>query len=104
MLQGTGLHTPDEWREQTVRRLVSGPAHARRVSVRSAGGKHLADAAPVGAGTYRPRAAEGTVLHRVVRDNLKTFLGEVADHGDGAGLPRFAERRGFLLTPALSAS
>jgi len=71
MLQGTGLHTPDESREQTVRRLVGGPAHARRVSVRSAGGKLLADAAPVDAGTYRPRAAEATVLHRVVRDNLK---------------------------------
>jgi len=84
--------------------LVGGPAHARRVSVRSAGGKHFADAVPVDAGTYRPRAAEGTVLHRVVRDNLETFPGEVADHGDGAGLPRFAERWGFPLTPASSAS
>jgi len=59
--------------------------------------RHPSTPARIGRGP--PRARSG-----VVRDNLETFLGEVADHGDGAGLPRFAERWGFLLTPALSAS
>src|SRR2546430_1263922 len=51
-------------------------------------GTRLAGAATVGAATYQPRAAEGTVLHRVVRDHLETFLREVADRTDGGGLPR----------------
>lgn len=58
---------------------------------------------PVGAATYQPRDAEGTVLHRVVRENLETFLCEVADRTDGGGLPRFVERefREFLTCGAL---
>ena len=67
-------------------------------------GTRLAGAATVGAATYQPRAAEGTVLHRVVRDHLETFLREVADRTDGGGLPRFVERefREFPTCGALS--
>ncbi|HEY1338833.1 MAG TPA: transposase [Bryobacteraceae bacterium] len=48
---------------------------------------------------YRPRDAEHTVLHQVVAEYLETFLGAVAEAGDGAGLPQFVERefREFLL-------
>ncbi len=48
---------------------------------------------------YRPRDAEHTVLHQVVAEHLETFLGAVAEAGDGAGLPQFVERefREFLL-------
>ena len=58
----------------------------------------------MGATTYQPRATEGTVLHRLVRDYLETFLREVADRADGGGLPRFVERefREFLTCGALS--
>src|SRR5205807_1082434 len=47
--------------------------------------------------------AEGTVLHRVVRENLETFLREAGDRTDGGGLPRFVERefREFLTCGAL---
>jgi len=57
----------------------------------------------VGVATYQPRAAEGTVLHRVVRENLETFLREAADRTDGGGLPHFVERefREFLTCGAL---
>ncbi len=53
--------------------------------------------------TYQPRNAEGTVLHRVVRENLETFLREAAERSDGGGLPRFVERefREFLTCGAL---
>ncbi len=55
----------------------------------------------MGAATYQPRDAAGTVLHRVVRENLETFLQEV---GDGGTLPRFIERefRDFLTCGALT--
>ena len=45
---------------------------------------------------YRPRAAEHTVLHALVRDHLATFL-RAAD-ADGRGLPAFVEQefRDFL--------
>ena len=48
---------------------------------------------------YRPRDAEHTVLHQVVAEHLETFVGAVAEAGDGAGLPQFVERefREFLL-------
>ena len=48
---------------------------------------------------YRPRDAEHTVLHQVIAEHLETFLGAVAEAGDGAGLPQFVERefREFLL-------
>jgi len=38
------------------------------------------------------------VLHQVVAEHLETFLGAVAEAGDGAGLPQFVERefREFL--------
>ena len=47
---------------------------------------------------YRPRAAEHTVLHRIVRAHLATFLATAHVHHDG-GLPAFVERefRDFLL-------
>src|SRR5947209_11001865 len=47
---------------------------------------------------------EGTVLHRVVRDHLETFLREVADRTDGGGLLRFVERefREFLTCGVLA--
>jgi hypothetical protein len=58
----------------------------------------------VGVATYQPRDAAGTTLHRVVRENLETFLREAADRGDGDGLPRFIERefREFITCGALS--
>jgi hypothetical protein len=58
----------------------------------------------VGAVTYQPRDAVGTILHRVVRENLETFLREAADGSDGDGLPRFIERefREFITCGALS--
>ena len=38
----------------------------------------LAGAPGVGAASYEPRAMEGTVLHRVVRENFETFRAEIA--------------------------
>jgi hypothetical protein len=54
--------------------------------------------APADAGGYQPRNAESTVLHRVLRDNLETFLEHMAARTGGATLPAFVERgmRGFL--------
>ena len=48
---------------------------------------------------YRPRDAEHTVLHQVIREHLETFLDAVAEADDGVGLPQFVERefREFLL-------
>jgi Putative transposase/Transposase zinc-binding domain len=47
---------------------------------------------------YRPRDAEHTVLHAVIREHLETFLHEAAARTDGPGLPRFVEEefRAFL--------
>lgn len=47
---------------------------------------------------YEPRAADATVLHRVVREHLETFLAAAAARTDGAGMPPFIERefRDFL--------
>jgi hypothetical protein len=44
------------------------------------------------------RHPERGVLQHVVREHLETFLAEVRQRGDGAGLPRFVERelRAFL--------
>ena len=48
--------------------------------------------------TYRPRDAERTVLHAVIREHLETFLREATARGEGSGLPRFVEQefREFL--------
>jgi Transposase zinc-binding domain len=48
--------------------------------------------------TYRPRDAEHTVLHTVIREYLETFLRETTERGEGSGLPRFVEQefREFL--------
>ncbi len=48
--------------------------------------------------TYRPRDAEHTVLHQVIREHLESFLRAAAEAGDGVGLPAFVERefREFL--------
>ena len=44
------------------------------------------------------RQPEQSVLHRVVREHLETFLAEARQRGGGDGLPRFVERelREFL--------
>jgi hypothetical protein len=49
-----------------------------------------AASAPV-SGTYRRREPEATVLHRVVREHLETFL-EHGRVGDGGGYPSFVGR------------
>lgn len=42
---------------------------------------------------YQPRSPEGTVLHRVVRENLEAFLAEARERSEhGFGLPRFVEQ------------
>jgi hypothetical protein len=48
--------------------------------------------------TYVRRRPEDTVLHRVVREHLETFLAEARLRGEGNGLPVFVERefREFL--------
>src|SRR5262249_54379538 len=47
---------------------------------------------------YRPRDAEHTVLHAVIREHLETFVRGGTERGDGSGLPRFVEKefREFL--------
>jgi hypothetical protein len=47
---------------------------------------------------YRPRDAEHTVLHAVIREHLEDFLREAEARGEGAGLPQFIQRefREFL--------
>lgn len=48
---------------------------------------------------YRPRSPENTVLHRVVRENLESFLADARERSEhGFGLPRFVEDefRGYL--------
>jgi len=47
---------------------------------------------------YRPRDAEHTVLHAVIRDHLEAFLRTAAEAGEGTGLPRFVQQefREFL--------
>jgi hypothetical protein len=48
---------------------------------------------PVGpACGYRPRDAEHTVLHQIVREHLATFLHAAAERTGGDGLPAFIER------------
>ena len=42
--------------------------------------------------TYVRRRPEDTVLHRVVREHLETFLAEARLRGGGEGLPAFVER------------
>ena len=55
-------------------------------------------AAGRGRHTYVRRQPEQSVLHRVVREHLETFLAEARQRGGGEGLPRFVERelREFL--------
>ena len=58
-----------------------------------------------GVSPYRRREPERSLLHATVRDHLKTFLAEVAQHSDsGAGLPRFvvAEFERYLACGILS--
>ena len=47
---------------------------------------------------YRPRDAEHTVLHAVIREHREPFRRAVSDQGDGGGLPEFVTRefREFL--------
>ena len=48
--------------------------------------------------SYEPRAAAQSVLYRIVRDHLETFLAQAAHLRDGEGVPRFVEQefRDFL--------
>jgi len=48
---------------------------------------------------YRPRDAEHTVLHQVVAEHLETFLGAVAEAGDGV-VHRRRESLGALRSDA----
>ena len=50
------------------------------------------------------RDTEEAVLHRIVRENLETFLREATGCADGGGLPRFVERefREFLTCGVLA--
>jgi len=54
--------------------------------------------------TYVRRQPESTVLHRVVREHLETFLAEARLRGSGDGLPQFVERelREFLTCGVLA--
>jgi predicted RNA-binding Zn-ribbon protein involved in translation (DUF1610 family) len=54
--------------------------------------------------TYVRRRPEDTVLHRVVREHLETFLAEARLRGGGEGLPGFVERelREFLTCGVLA--
>src|SRR5207244_1903381 len=54
----------------------------------------LAVAALVGAASYEPRVAEGTVLHRVVREHLESFLQEAACPGSSTGSSGSSSRAG----------
>jgi putative transposase/transposase-like zinc-binding protein len=53
---------------------------------------------------YRPRHAEASVLHAVIRQHLDEFLRAAADRADGAGLPEFIARefREFLTCGVLA--
>jgi len=53
---------------------------------------------------YRPRNAEASVLHLVIREHLEDFLRAAADRADGAGLPEFVARefREFLTCGVLA--
>ena len=68
------------------------------------GGTSLAGGAAVAVNAYQPRGAEGTILHRLVRDHLETFLRDAAERTDGAGVPRFVETefREFLTCGVLA--
>ena len=53
---------------------------------------------------YRPRNAEASVLHLVIRQHLEDFLRAAANRADGAGLPEFVARefREFLTCGVLA--
>src|SRR3989442_1653264 len=81
------LSTCNALSQMTFRR-----AAGRREAVDSATrrtGTPLAGTAIVGRAVYEPRAAEGAVLHRLVREHLETFLRGAAQRTDGGGLPHF---------------
>lgn len=83
---------------------VKSPASAsgRKVSPRAAGDTGTASSDTVGtrlprppAGehrAYQPRAPERGVLYTIVSEHLETFLREVAERAEGAGLPHFVEQ------------
>jgi len=53
---------------------------------------------------YQPRAAEHSVLYRVIDEHLETFLDAAAQHADGHRLPKFVEQefRDFLTCGVLA--
>ena len=46
------------------------------------GGTSLAGGTVVAVNAYQPRGAEGTILHRLVRDHLETLLRDAAERTD----------------------
>ena len=55
--------------------------------------------------SYKRREPERTLLHAIVREHLKSFLAEAAQHSDtGSGLPRFvaAEFERYLVCGVLA--
>ena len=70
------------------------PAHGMLPHCPGAPGRTLGR----GPQTYVRRQPEQSVLHRVIRLHLETFLAEARQRGGGEGLPRFVERelREFL--------
>ena len=58
----------------------------------------------LGHAAYRPRNAEASVLHLVIRQHLDDFLRAAADRADGARLPEFIARefREFLTCGVLA--
>jgi hypothetical protein len=55
--------------------------------------------------SYEPRDPAGSVLHRIVRDHLETFLASASHLRDGDAVPAFVERafRHFLRCGFLAA-
>ena len=53
---------------------------------------------PIAGFQYQRRKPENSLLHRVIRENLETFLVQVEQSDDARGFPKFVERelRGYL--------
>ena len=98
------LDAPEDLLKQARRQVAHGTRRGRwapDVSIcrhwrtaRRAVPRRMACVQPV----YRPRNAEHSVLHQVIREHLEAFLREAAEAGQGVGLPQFVERefREFL--------
>jgi len=89
---GTGAASRPWCGVSPVSELLPDPGGERRTCPAAGEGYGRARA------TYVRRRPEDTVLHRVVREHLETFLAEARRRGDGTGVPRFVEKelREFL--------